>query len=148
MAALRKAVKSDSRAIRRLIWKVGINPIGLDWRRFIVALDDTGCLIGCGQIKPHADGSRELASIAVEPKYQGRGLGSAIIRHLLAETEPPIYLTCRASLESYYQQFGFSTLSNSREMPAYFRRVSRAFEILIHLLPRRTEKLLVMVKPG
>lgn len=146
MAVLRKAVKSDSKAIRRLIWKVGINPIGLDWRRFVVAQDDAECLIGCGQIKPHADGSRELASIAVEPEYQGQRLGSAIIRHLLAGTEPPLYLTCRASLESYYQQFGFYTLSNPREMPVYFRRISKAYAVLIHLLPYRTEKLLVMVK--
>src|SRR3989304_5329525 len=65
---LRPETAADAGAIRSLIFRVGINPRGLDWRRFQVAVDPGGRLVGCGQVKPHADGSRELASIAVPPK--------------------------------------------------------------------------------
>ena len=34
-ATIRKATAADAKAIRALIWKVGINPISLDWRRFL-----------------------------------------------------------------------------------------------------------------
>jgi N-acetylglutamate synthase-like GNAT family acetyltransferase len=68
---LRRARQPDAPAIRRLIRQVGINPLGLDWRRFLIAVDAGGQLVGCGQVKPHADGSLELASIAVQPAWRG-----------------------------------------------------------------------------
>ena len=55
MFTLRSATAADFPAIRKLIWQVGINPIGLDWRRFVLAVDEEGRLLGCGQIKPHRE---------------------------------------------------------------------------------------------
>ena len=65
--------------------------MGLDWRHFIIAVDPENQLIGCGQIKPHRDGSSELASIAVQPEYQGQGIGKALIERLLSETRAPLF---------------------------------------------------------
>ena len=62
---VRPATREDFPAIRSLIHTVRINPTGLGWRRFLVAVTPQGRLLGCGQIKLHADGSREMASIAV-----------------------------------------------------------------------------------
>ena len=98
--------------------------------------------MGCGQIKPHGDGSRELASIAVWPRYQGQGLGRAIIYHLLSGASPPLYLTCRASLRAYYEPFGFQVLE-PEEMPPYFRRLWKLFR-LVKVFLRREDGLLVM----
>ncbi|MBM2843258.1 MAG: GCN5-related N-acetyltransferase, partial [Anaerolineales bacterium] len=98
---LRPATAADAGAIRSLIFRVGINPRDLDWRRFLVAVDVQGKLIGCGQVKPHSDGSRELASIAVRPKWRGRGLASEIIRRLMAEGGPPLWLMCRSDLADF-----------------------------------------------
>ena len=53
----RPAQASDEAAIKALIRTVNINPMGLKWQRFLVALDKNGQLIGCGQIKSHRDGS-------------------------------------------------------------------------------------------
>ncbi len=50
---VRPALESESTQIKDLINLVGINPTGLDWKRFIVAVNDGGQVIGCGQIKPH-----------------------------------------------------------------------------------------------
>lgn len=121
---LRPALQSDQASIRSLIFKVGINPIGLNWRRFLVAVTPERSLIACGQIKPHSDGSCELASIAVQPDWQGIGLGTAIIEALLASHHGDLYLTCRSRLGPFYEKFGFRTLSEA-EMPPYFRRIAR-----------------------
>ena len=119
---IRPATQADAGAIRSLIHRVKINPLSLDWRRFVLAVNPAGEILGCGQIKPHGDGTRELASIAVWPRYQGGGVGRALVAHLLASSNPPLYLTCRASLRRFYEPFGFHPLE-PEEMPPYFRRI-------------------------
>ena len=121
---LHRASEKDAHSIKKLINLVGINPMGLDWHRFIVAETPNGKFAGCGQLKPHSDGTLELASLAVIPAARNQGLGGIIIRQLLSEAGRPLYLTCRAQLETYYQQFGFRIISGA-ELPKYFRRISR-----------------------
>ncbi len=133
---LRKATQEDASPIRALIHRVHINPRDLDWRRFWVAVDREGHLLGCGQIKPHADGTFELASIAVQPQYQGQGIGRALIQQLLSEGPRPLYLMCRAPLETYYEQFGFRAALPAEVTPS-FRFVWRLFSILKALFPVR-----------
>jgi N-acetylglutamate synthase-like GNAT family acetyltransferase len=121
---LRPATEQDFPAIRDLIHRVGINPMSLDWRRFTVAVDDEGRLLGCGQLKPHGDGVIELASLAVQPDQRGRGIARTIIEELMGRAARPLYLMCRAELGPFYEKWGFRSLS-LRAMPAYFRRVAR-----------------------
>jgi N-acetylglutamate synthase-like GNAT family acetyltransferase len=118
---IRPAQPQDQKTITRIIRAAEINPLSLDWRRFVIAEEDSR-VIGIGQIKPHSDGSRELASIAVIPERRGQGIGSAIIQHLLALEHGTLYLTCRDQLEAYYARFGFRRVERG-EMPAYFRRI-------------------------
>ena len=89
--SIRPAFESESTQIKDLINLVGINPTGLDWKRFVVAVNDSGQVIACGQIKPHGVDIRELASIAVQPEYRGQGLARAVIEVLLSETPRPVY---------------------------------------------------------
>lgn len=140
--AIRPAQASHARAIRALIHRVGINPTALDWRRFWVITGRGGRLLACGQVKPHGDGTRELASIAVQPEWQGHGLGKAIIAALLRENPPPLYLTCRAGLRSYYARFGFTEVADT-DLPPYFRRIRRLFSLYRRLF-RPAEDLAVM----
>ena len=123
MYTLRHAKASDDPAIRALIHSVGINPMALDWQRFIVAVDENDRVIGTGQVKPHSDGTRELASIAVDPCCRGRGIARAIIERLLAENPRPLYLTCRGSMQGFYVQFGFEVVQNPARLPPYFRHM-------------------------
>jgi N-acetylglutamate synthase-like GNAT family acetyltransferase len=98
--------------------------MGLDWHRFVLAVTQNGEVIGCGQIKPHGDGTRELASIAVIPAWRERGVARSIIEHLVTLDSGPLYLTCRAHLGPLYEKYGFHSL-RMEEMPPYFRRVAR-----------------------
>ena len=114
--------------------------MSLNWPNFVVAKDDDwedGAIVGVGQVKPHRDGSRELASIAVIPARQGLGIGSAIIETLLAR-EPGVvlYLTCRAQLEHYYDRFGFHFLVPA-EYPRYFKRMVPLVNTVMRLFQMR-----------
>lgn len=133
--AYRAAEAKDAGAIRSLILRVGINPRGLDWRRFLVAVDERGRLVGCGQIKPHPDGSRELASIAVRSSWRRQGIASEIIRRLMAEAGPPLWLMCRAGLVPFYEPFGFVVVDDVARLPRYFARIYRLAAAAARLLP-------------
>ncbi len=139
---IRPARETDAAQIRDLIHLVGINPTGLDWKRFVVAVDDRDEIIGCGQLKPHGQDVLELASIAVYPEHQGKGVARLIIEHLLNDSPRPLYLMCQSSLGPFYEKFGFQGISYE-EMPRYFQRISKLAG-LVTTLARREEHLLIM----
>ena len=108
-----------------------------------MAVAPQGNLLGCGQIKPHADGSREMASIAVQEQARNQGVARAVIEALLAlEPERPLYLMCRARLKLFYVKFRFHSIE-LEEMPPFFRRISRA-ERIFNSKAQLDDRLLVM----
>jgi N-acetylglutamate synthase-like GNAT family acetyltransferase len=147
---LRPATEADFPEIKALIRDVRINPTGLDWRHFTVAVEGsvlspaegTGQLIACAQLKPVPGGFTELASLAVRPAFRKRGIARALIEHLLARAPRPVYLTCRSSLAKLYEKYGFHVLETN-EMPSYYRRLQRLAGIFMELT-RRKETLFVM----
>ena len=139
---LRLARESESSQIKDLIHSAGINPMGLDWKRFIVAVDERDQVLGIGQIKPHGTEILELASIAVYPEYRGQGIARAIIEHLLKDSPRPLYLMCASSLGPLYEKFGFREVPYE-EMPRYFQRISKLAG-LVTTLAHRNERLLIM----
>jgi amino-acid N-acetyltransferase len=118
---IRPAAAEDQTTIRRFVKDARLNPMSLHWPNFVVAEED-GEVVGVGQVKAHGDGSRELASIVVAPARQGSGIGSAVIRALLASHSGVLHLTCRRELQGYYERFGFQRLSRA-EYPPYFGRM-------------------------
>lgn len=140
---IRPAREAESAQIRDLIHLVGINPTGLDWRRFIVAVNERQQVVACGQVKPHGRGNEilELASIATHPDHRGRGLARKIIEELLRTTPRPLYLMCMAHNGPMYEKFGFAPLAYE-QMPRYFQRIKKVFDLAT--LMRRDEDLLVM----
>jgi len=111
---LRDATASDQPTLRRIVRAANINPTGLDWPRFIVA-EDGGAIVGVGQVKPHRDGTREVASIAVIPVRQRQGVGSAIIEELLRREKGTL---------------GFKRLE-SRDYPPSLARRMRVINVLV-----------------
>ena len=139
---LRPARETESRAIKDLIHFVGINPMGVDWKRFVVAVDSQGQIIGIGQLKPHGKDILELASIAVYPEYRGRGIARAIIEYLLKDSPRPLYLMCESQNGSLYEKFGFREIPYE-EMPRYFQRISKLAG-LATTLARHDQRLMIM----
>lgn len=142
MIEIRPARDAEAVQIRNLIYRVGNNPMGLDWKRFVVAVNDQDEMVGCGQLKPHGGDVLELASIAVYPEHRGRGVARAIIEHLLKNSPRPLYLMCESSMGSLYEKFGFRPIPYE-EMPRYFQRISKLAG-LANTLVQREERLLIM----
>ena len=139
---IRPALEPESTQIQDLIHLVGINPTGLDWKRFIVAVNEHGQVIACGQIKPHGGDIRELASIAVNPEHRGLGLARAVIEMLLRENSRPLYLMCISHNGPMYEKFGFQVIEG-RQLPRYFARIKKLFDIT-DVFRKSDEELLVM----
>lgn len=144
--SLRQATRDDQGDIRTLVIKGGINPTGLDWERFTVAESAAGEVIGCVQLKPHRDGSLELASLAVREDWRGRGVARALIEDLIAGNNGELYLMCRSGLGPLYEKFGFYALEEE-QMPPYFRRISKLVSI-VNTLRKSGQTLLIMRRDG
>ena len=142
MFTIRPARETESAQIRDLIHLVGINPLGLDWKRFVVAVNQQDEILGCGQLKPHGPEVLELASLAVYPEQQRKGIARLIIEHLLKGSPRPLYLMCESGLGPLYERFGFRPIPYE-EMPRYFQRISKLAG-LVTTLAQREERLLIM----
>ena len=119
---VRAAKEEDQPTIRRMIRAAKLNPMSLNWANFLIA-EDAGTVVGTGQVKTHRDGSRELASIAVVPSRQGKGIGSSIVSALLERHgDGVLHLTCERKNEGYYERFGFRRITR-KEFPRYFARL-------------------------
>jgi N-acetylglutamate synthase-like GNAT family acetyltransferase len=142
MITIRPARETEAAQIHDLIHLVGINPLGLDWKQFVVAVNDRDEMLGCGQLKPHGGEILELASIAVYPEHRGKGVARLIIEQLLKDSPRPLYLMCQSSLGRLYEKFGFQAIPYD-EMPRYFQRISKLAG-LVATLAQRQERLLTM----
>lgn len=142
MIPVRPARETEAAQIRDLIHLVGINPMGLDWKRFVVAVNERDEMIGCGQLKPHGEEVIELASLAVDPEHQGKGVARSIIEYLLKDSPRPLYLMCESRLGPLYKKFGFRPIPYE-DMPRYFQRISKLAG-LVTTLAQREERLLIM----
>ena len=121
--SIRPATVADQPAITAIVRAARLYPRDLNWLRFLVAEAD-GQVVGVGQVKPHNDASRELASLAVIPEQQAQGIGSALIDALVAREAGAVYLMCMDWLEHYYERFGFRRLGRA-DLPPAFRTIAR-----------------------
>ena len=120
---LRPARPEDQPVIRRLVREARLNLLSLRWSRFVVA-EVAGKVIGAAQVQPHWDGSRELASVVVDPAWRGQGIGSRLVRTVMTRERGPLYLICRAEREAFYARLGFQVLP-PEALPPRFRRLHR-----------------------
>lgn len=128
--------------VRQMVLKEKLNPLSLNWRRFWVAVSQKGRVVGCVQVKPHGDGTRELASLVVLPEWRGRGVARSLIHTALEHESGAVYLTCRSGLQKLYERFGFHALSDT-QLPPYFRRLRAVFRV-VRRVSRLKEDLAVM----
>ena len=61
---IRRATAADQATITRMIRSANLNRMNLKWPNFLVA-EEGGAVVGIGQVKPHGDASREVASMGL-----------------------------------------------------------------------------------
>lgn len=134
--SIRPAQAAERWLIIRRILREGLDPSQLDWRRFVVAEDEVGEILGFAQMKDLGDGVQEFGSLVVEPHLRGQGIGGALLHHLVDPAPKPVYLLCAAKRVRYYQRFGFCEL-RAEEMPAPLRRKWRTGNFFAQLFKQR-----------
>ena len=119
---LRRATADEQGVIAGMIRTERLNIFGIKWENFIVAVDVNGGIVGCGQLKPHHD-CVELASLVVVPAWRGRGVARALVKQLHRNAGTIVWLMCAQRLTPFYHQFGYTQITDSKQMPATFRRI-------------------------
>jgi N-acetylglutamate synthase-like GNAT family acetyltransferase len=106
--SLRPATAADQAAILATILRERLDPSTLNWRNFIVAVDN-GEIVGMAQVKPYSD-CREFGSLAVKPSHRNRGIGGQLVQALIEREPSDVYLVCRDVRAPYYRKFGFGQI--------------------------------------
>ncbi len=130
---LRAATAADQRVIRQMVAAAHLNPLRLAWSNFLIVEElRAGSLqvVGIGQLRPHSDGTVELASLVVVPEARGRGIGGSLVKALVARADRPLYLMCDGAKVPYYQRFGFAEVTRRADMPRSLRGVHALGAIL------------------
>ncbi len=123
MTEIRPARATDQASIRAIVRAARLYPLGLSWGNFLLAeqknqVAQNGQTVGVGQVRPHGDGSRELASIAVLPPFQGQGIGDRLVLSLLVREPGPLYLMCAEERVSFYTRFNFRVIAAHETPPS------------------------------
>lgn len=144
--AIRPATEADAPAISRLINEAQLNPLDLNWRRFLVA-HQASEIVGCAQVRVHGGGSRELASVAVTAQRRGGGIGRAISEAAIdGEPTRPLYLYTESRTVAFWQKFAFREIGD-REVPGDMRgslRIARIATRIFSIVRRSPIRIVVM----
>lgn len=107
-------------------WSVGMlwNELAQAGSRHYLVAVAGGAIVGYGGLAAFA-GEGYIQTVGVHPQYQRRGIGTALLRALLAEAErrgvPEVYLEVRADnpvAQRLYERHGFGAV---RIRPRYYQ---------------------------
>jgi N-acetylglutamate synthase-like GNAT family acetyltransferase len=165
---VRAATTHDQPLIHLWVRRAKLNPLGLAWRNFLVAermdvepprvhtptsapmAEVGGKVVGIGQVRPHRDGTQELASLVVDEAVRGQGVGSLLVRALLERAQLPLYLMCNSDKVPYYARFGFVEVTTAAQVPRALRgyyRLGRVVARVARLFEREPSRLAIMRFP-
>ncbi len=123
--SIRRAAIKDVKGMHRLITEQAgngrllpraLSELYAQVRDFLVYADDTtGELVGCGALQIVWEDLAEIRSLAVTTREQRRGLGTALIEHLLADAvemgvERVFVLTYKTEV---FERLGFERMDKS-----------------------------------
>ena len=144
---IRRATEEDQAAIRTLVRSERLNPHGLDWPNFVVAID-ADSLVGAVQLRRHRDGSRELGSLVVRKAARGQAVASRLIDALLADAHEPIFMVTTEVFAERYQRWGFCRIEPAAASAAVRRnyRIGSLVSITALFTLRRIRRLVVLAR--
>ena len=138
-AVVRQARPDDQPVITAMVRRARLNPSGLQWHRFVVSERD-GRAVGVAQLRQYADGTKELASLVVEPSERQHGIATQMVDALLAHETAAVYALIDQRFVGHFARWGFDQ-ANPSGLPRPLRRtylIGRAVTAVGSLLrPRR-----------
>jgi N-acetylglutamate synthase-like GNAT family acetyltransferase len=142
---IRRATERDQQAIRMLVHGERLNPTGLNWPNFLVAVI-AGRVIGAVQMRKHSDGSRELGSLVVSKEHRSHGIASRLIDALLAEDPEPVWMITAEPYAGAYSRWGFEQI-DARAAPVKVRRnhfMGSQVRIISFVMRRPVRRLVIL----
>ncbi|MBI5466053.1 MAG: GNAT family N-acetyltransferase [Candidatus Kerfeldbacteria bacterium] len=121
---LRRAGKADYPKIKQLVGKFPRQLMAEipSYYRFFVAVNERGEVVGCCALDVYSKRIAEIRSLAVAQAYQGRGLGTALVRACLRQARRQGISEVFAIIgrPAFFQKLGLKTFQN--EKAAVFKR--------------------------
>jgi N-acetylglutamate synthase-like GNAT family acetyltransferase len=106
-ATIRPATEADAAGVRRLMRGERVNPLGIDWRNFVV-VEVAGEVAGCVQLRPAGPAAVELGSLVVRGGLRRRGLGARLVDAALDRAAGRRVLVVTAVVRGpYFARWGF-----------------------------------------
>ncbi len=107
---IRAAVALDQAAITRLVQGERLNPNGLAWQNFIVAVVG-GAVVGAVQMRQHDDDSLELGSLVVHREHRRRGIAGRLITVLLNLHAGQVHVITHRKNAVHYRRWSFRPIA-------------------------------------
>ena len=146
--SIRRATERDQQSIRASVHSERLNPTGINWANFLVAVMG-GRIIGAVQMRKHSDGSNELGSLVVTKEARGHGIASRLIDVLLAEEREPVWVITAEPYAGAYSRWGFEQIE-ARAAPAMVRRnhlMGRLASFVSLVMRRPIRRLVILERP-
>jgi N-acetylglutamate synthase-like GNAT family acetyltransferase len=145
---IRPAREQDQTAITAMIRRARLNPADVQWPRFMVA-EQGGRIVGVGQVRVHADGAHELASLAVAPASRGNGVATGLVDALLRDQTTEVYTLIDRPFVEHFRRWGFQRI-DAGQLPRSVRRVHRVGRLvtaLASVIVRRRIRIVPLRRP-
>jgi amino-acid N-acetyltransferase len=142
---VRRAVALDQLAITQLVQGERLNPHGLGWANFVVAVMGN-TVVGAVQMRQHPEGSRELGSLVVSRAHRGHGIAGRLISALLARHPGTVHVITRRANAAHYRRWGFAVIDTC-DAPRTVRRnrlLGQTASVLALLQGRRPRRLVIL----
>ncbi|HEU4338670.1 MAG TPA: GNAT family N-acetyltransferase [Planctomycetota bacterium] len=122
-ATIRPATRNDLPLIKKTIHRFTLDPERLEPEQFVIAMEGRAPA-GFARIKPYR-GCFELGSVAVLEKYRKRGVGSRLVKCLMAKfPTPKVWITTMSP--DYFKRFGFETATPPAELARKLKTICHA----------------------
>jgi amino-acid N-acetyltransferase len=148
-AVVRRARPEDQPAITAMVRRARLNPSGLHWEQFVIGERD-GRAVGVAQLRRHPDGTKELASLVVEPGAREHGIATQMVDALLADETAAVYTLIDRRFVDHFARWGFRQVGPG-ELPRPVSRtylIGRVVTTLGSLLRRQQIRIVPLLRPA
>jgi amino-acid N-acetyltransferase len=149
VVVVRRAKPDDQPVITAMVRRARLNPAGLHWEQFVVGERD-GRAVGVAQLRRHSDGTKELASLAVEPDAREQGIATQMVDTLLSDETAAVYTLIDRRFVGHFARWGFGQVGRSELPPSISRiyLIGRVVTTLGSLLRRQRIRIVPLLRPA